>query len=422
MIRLVSAPIVAKDKGNGKWYFRIKYYEDEQYRDIRKRGFTTKKEAKLAEAAFETELFKGKSNEFFQPVCEPINEPIEETIKELKENFEKVDKGKGILVKELYEEYVKYISTRLKAGSVRSASDVLRIFVLPDFGEREVASLSTKDILDWQEKIIAKGFGYKYKSKIYCGFTAMLNYGIKFHDIKENVVSRVGNFKNTDRKKEMLFWSEEEFKQFYAVIDDDLFRVYFSFLYLTGCRKGESLALTWNDIDFVRREVRINKSLNRKQKTKGEKQTVNVPTVASDLGWHISESRSYEITTPKNKSSYRNILMPMNLVNMLWEHQKRSKEEYGYTPEWFVFGGAEPLSDQTIRRRLNEYADKAGVKRIRVHDIRHSHASLLINKGQNILIVSQRLGHSDVTQTLNTYSHLMPNVQKQIINALDFEM
>ena len=64
----------------------------------------------------------------------------------------------------------------------------------------------------------------------------------------------------------------------------------------------------------------------------------------------------------------------------------------------------------------------AGVKRIRVHDIRHSHASLLINKGQNILIVSQRLGHSDVTQTLNTYSHLMPNVQKQIINALDFEM
>lgn len=109
-------------------------------------------------------------------------------------------------------------------------------------------------------------------------------------------------------------------------------------------------------------------------------------------------------------------------LNMLWEHQKRSKEEYGYTPEWFVFGGAEPLSDQTIRRRLNEYADKAGVKRIRVHDIRHSHASLLINKGQNILIVSQRLGHSDVTQTLNTYSHLMPNVQKQIINALDFEM
>ena len=422
MIRLVSAPIVAKDKGNGKWYFRIKYYEDEQYRDIRKRGFTTKKEAKLAEAAFETELFKGKSNEFFQPVCEPINEPIEETIKELKENFEKVDKGKGILVKELYEEYVKYISTRLKAGSVRSASDVLRLFVLPDFGDREVESLTPQDIREWQERIIAKGFGYKYKAKIYCGFTAMLNYGIKFHDLKENVVSRVGNFKNTDRKKEMLFWTEEEFKLFYAAIDDDLFRVYFSFLYLTGCRKGESLALTWNDIDFVRKEVRINKSLNRKQKAQGMKEQSNIPLASSDLGWHISVSRSYEITTPKNKSSYRNVLMPMNLVKILWEHQKRCKEEYGYRPDWFVFGGEEPLSDQTIRRRLYEYADKAEIKRIRVHVFRHSHESLLINKGQNILIVSQRLGHSDVTQTLNTYSHLMPNVQRQIINALDFEM
>lgn len=329
---------------------------------------------------------------------------------------------KGILVKELYEEYVKYISSRLKAGSVRSASDVLRLFVLPDFGDREVESLTPQDIREWQERIIAKGFGYKYKAKIYCGFTAMLNYGIKFHDLRENVVSRVGNFKNTDRKKEMLFWTEEEFKQFYAAIDDGLYRVYFSFLYLTGCRKGESLALTWNDIDFVRKEVRINKSLNRKQKSQGMKEQPNIPLASSDLGWHISASRSYEITTPKNKSSYRNVLMPMNLVKMLWEHQKRCKEEYGYRSDWFVFGGEEPLSDQTIRRRLNEYADKAGVKRIRVHDIRHSHASLLINKGQNILIVSQRLGHSDVTQTLNTYSHLMPSVQKQIINALDFEM
>ena len=105
-------------------------------------------------------------------------------------------------------------------------------------------------------------------------------------------------------------------------IDDDLFRVYFSFLYLTGCRKGESLALTWNDIDFVRKEVRINKSLNRKQKAQGMKEQSNIPLASSDLGWHISVSRSYEITTPKNKSSYRNVLMPMNLVKILWENIK----------------------------------------------------------------------------------------------------
>lgn len=67
-------------------------------------------------------------------------------------------------------------------------------------------------------------------------------------------------------------------------------------------------------------------------------------------------------------------------------------------------------------------AINAGIKKIRIHDLRHSHASLLINKGQNILIVSQRLGHSDVKQTLNTYSHLMPNVQKEILNAINIDL
>lgn len=81
-----------------------------------------------------------------------------------------------------------------------------------------------------------------------------------------------------------------------------------------------------------------------------------------------------------------------------------------------------PYCEQTIRRRLEHYAKITNVKYIRIHDLRHSHASLLINKGQNILIVAQRLGHSDVTQTLNTYAHLMPSAQQEIIGALDIKI
>ena len=235
MIKLAAEPIIAKSQKSNSWYFRIKYFDDDRFIDKRKQGFSTKREAKLAAAEFEAALFQPAitdndsitissqaKKDFVKPCAISENENLTDGL------------PKGILVKELYEEYVKYISSRLKAGSVRSASDVLRLFVLPDFGDREVESLTPQDIREWQERIIAKGFGYKYKAKIYCGFTAMLNYGIKFHDLRENVVSRVGNFKNTDRKKEMLFWTEEEFKQFYAAIDDDLYRVYFSFLYLTG--------------------------------------------------------------------------------------------------------------------------------------------------------------------------------------------
>lgn len=98
------------------------------------------------------------------------------------------------------------------------------------------------------------------------------------------------------------------------------------------------------------------------------------------------------------------------------------EQEYDFCESNFVFGGKMPLSDQTLRRKFDDYAKKAGVKKIRIHDLRHSHASLLINKGQNILIVSKRLGHGDITQTLNTYSHLFPNAQKQIIDSIEIEL
>ena len=114
--------------------------------------------------------------------------------------------------------------------------------------------------------------------------------------------------------------------------------------------------------------------------------------------------------------------MPNNLYDMIYEHYVQVKQDYGFSNNIFVFGGEVPVSDQTLRRRFDSYAQKAGVKKIRIHDLRHSHASLLINKGQNILIVSKRLGHSNITQTLNTYSHLMPNMQLEIVGALNIDI
>ena len=385
------AAIIRKDKSTGNWYFRLRVLVDGKYKEIRKRGFSTKREAEIAAIELEfTHLNESHNISNQKPVaatCVTDNNSIENVF----------------TVRELYEEYIAYISTRLKSGNVRSASDVIRLYVLPYFQDRPIDSLTTVDIRNWQTEIEKKGFRFKYKSKIYCGFTALMNYGVKFHELKENVVSRVGNFKNNEPRSEMRFWTEEEFLKVYAVIDDKLYAAFFSFLYLMGTRKGEALALTWRDVDFIREEVRINKSLNRKQPSQGLKGESS-PSPVTDMGWHISKSRSYEITTPKNKASYRNVIMPKNLIKLMLDHLDICKKHPDFSMDSFVFGVDEPLSDQTIRRRLDEYADKAGVKRIRVHDIRHSHASLLINKGQNILIVSQRLGHSDVTQTLNTYA------------------
>lgn len=193
-------------------------------------------------------------------------------------------------------------------------------------------------------------------------------------------------------------------------------------MYLMGTRKGEALALTWQDVDFERQEVRINKSLNRKRPQQGEDIVLAEDPTPSSMGWHILNSRSYEITTPKNITSNRKVWMTELVVKALKELREESEHDYDFAETDFVFGGKLPLSDQTVRRRMDQYADKAGVKRIRVHDLRHSHASLVISKGlkiEDLILLSKRLGHRDVKETLNTYSHLFPNAQKKILESID---
>ncbi len=180
--------------------------------------------------------------------------------------------------------------------------------------------------------------------------------------------------------------------------------------------------MTWQDVDFERQEVRINKSLNRKRPQQGEDIVLAEDPTPSSMGWHILNSRSYEITTPKNITSNRKVWMTELVVKALKELREESEHDYDFAETDFVFGGKLPLSDQTVRRRMDQYADKAGVKRIRVHDLRHSHASLVISKGlkiEDLILLSKRLGHRDVKETLNTYSHLFPNAQKKILESID---
>lgn len=190
------------------------------------------------------------------------------------------------------------------------------------------------------------------------------------------------------RKKEMLVWSREEFDRFIKFVDDETDNCLFRFLYVSGCRKGEALALGFDDISLEKGTVSINKNLS--VKTKG---------------------KPYDITTTKNSSSDRTIEMPRSLlVDMLKLRRFGSR---------FVFGGDEPLADTSLRRRFHEYIELAGLPKIRLHDLRHSCTSYLISNGIPIVAVSKRLGHANVTQTLNTYSHMLPSDSAKILGLFD---
>ena len=303
----------------------------------------------------------------------------------------------------LYAEYKNNLRHTVKESSYIAVIQRLEKYIVPEFANFKVTEISSAEIIKWQNKLSDKGLSYKYKSTIRSAFTNFFEY-LKIYNIPSPFDYVKGFKRNKESKKEMLYWTQEEFVKFISVVDNLRYKCVFSFLYLTGCRKGEACALKWQDLNFDTATVNINKTL----------------TCATDTEREDSEgevlSDKYRITSPKTDNSYRQILLPNNLIVMLKELQAISTSE-------FIFGvDGKFLPFQTLQHAFEKYTKLAGVKPIRLHDLRHSHASLLINKGENqlstIYVIAARLGDT-VEMIFKTYGHLFPNTQRDIIHKLD---
>ena len=170
--------------------------------------------------------------------------------------------------------------------------------------------------------------------------------------------------------------------------------MFFNIAYYTGLRKGEIHALRWNDIDNDYLSVKHSITQKLKGKTDVE-------------------------TPPKNKSSIRTLQIPLPLVKILKEHKKGQMQLPNFSEDNRVLRDSKCLRDTTIQKRNMLYSSLAKVKTIRIHDFRHSCASLLINSGATINVVAKYLGHTKIDETLNTYSHLFKNQMNEIINIID---
>ena len=204
----------------------------------------------------------------------------------------------------------------------------------------------------------------------------------------------MGNFRNDDEPKEITFWTYEQFKEFISVVDENVYMSLYSLLYFSGMRLGESLALTWNDLKY--NTISINKTIS-KGKLNGK---------------HIIDS-------PKTKKSNRAIILDNETTNILLKLKEHYRNYIGFDEKWFIFGGLNPLSATTVGRKKDQYCELANVKRIKMHDFRHSHATLLLSKGVPVTVISKRLGHSDISMTLNTYSHLIPEDEDKAVNLIN---
>lgn len=176
-------------------------------------------------------------------------------------------------------------------------------------------------------------------------------------------------------------------------LSDWNYYVFFAIAFYTGLRKGEIFALKWSDISD--HYLSISRSIT--QKLKGEDRE----------------------TPPKNKSSIRTLQMPKPLIDILNEHKKLYDRHPQFSDDFRICGGQKPIRDSPVGKANENIAKAAGLKKIRIHDYRHSHVSLLANEGINIQEIAQRLGHANIEMTWNTYSHLYPREEERAIEILN---
>lgn len=297
---------------------------------------------------------------------------------------------------DLWESYKKYLYTNVKISSYNSYVYDFEIRILPYFKDYAFKDISVDVFIDWRHKIDNSDFKWSYKSKLHTIISQYLQFCCDFYDLKVNIAKKVGNFKKRKReRREINVWTLEEFEKFISCVDDDVYKALFITLYFTGLRIGECLALNWNDL--INDEIDVNKTLLKAREKNGD----------------------YIFNTPKTYSSYRRIKLPNNVLNVLNKLLKKQKENKDFKKAWFIFGGAKALSETTITRKKNNYCSISGAKKIKLHEFRHSHATLLLSENIPITVISNRLGHSDIAMTLNTYSHLIAKDEDKAVDYMN---
>ncbi len=308
-------------------------------------------------------------------------------------------------VQELYEEYINSKKHEIRATTMQKTQGILNREVLPILKNYSLDKISTKVMQNWKNTLGSKELSAVTKNHALQELRTLFNYAVKIGYLDKNPANNISKFRDpnfTTTQEKIQYYTVEQFQLFIAeakkeaeTLDDYRYYVFFNVAFLTGMRKGENNAFNWTDVDFDRDIIHIRRSVAQKLK-----------------GGDIE-------TPPKNKSSYRDIQMPSNLKAILKQQKERQQNLKGFNDEFKVCGGPYCLRDTNIENKNQKYAAAAGLPHIRIHDFRHSHASLLCNEGINIQEIARRLGHSDISMTWNTYSHLYPREEERAVAILE---
>lgn len=351
---------VSKDP-SGKWMVSVRHKDyTGKVKQTLKRGFKTKREGQAWEREF---LKKAHTN--------------------LDMTFES-----------FVEIYTSDVKGRVKKNTWQTKENIINSKLLPHFKDKKMSEIKAADVIAWQNQMMSvkdskgKKFSPTYLKTIHNQLLAIFNHAVRFYELNTNPAEKAGNM-GKEKTKEMLFWTKEEYLKFADSMMDKPISFYaFELLYWCGLRMGELLALTAEDFDFEKSMVRINKSYQRIEK--------------EDI-----------ITEPKTPKSNRVISMPDFLCE---EIQEYVKSIYGLESTDRLF----PITKSYLHHEMDRGSKEQNIKRIRVHDIRHSHVSLLIDMGFSAVAIADRVGHESIDITYR-YAHLFPTKQSEIADKLSIE-
>ena len=351
---------VTKDKKTGKWMAQIRTKDAAgKVTHRKKRGFATKREALAWELQVRESSRAAVSMRFA----------------------------------DFTEAYLADMSTRIKASTMSTKRTMIYSKILPFFGTMPVSAIDAACVRRWQNGLAVyrqpngKPYSLTYLKTLNCQLSAMFSYAVRYFELKENPCRMAGSI-GKKNAAEMQFWTKDEFARFAGTLRSDTpaFTM-FSTLYYTGLREGELLALTPEDIDQEKMLIRVNKTYSRAN--------------ARDV-----------VTPPKTPRSVRTVTISRGLADCLAAYMQQYGPE---APSQRMF----PYTKHYLYKYMKKGCDISGVKQIRIHDLRHSHASLLVELGFSPLLIAERLGHERVQTTMDVYSHLYPNKQKEVAARLN---
>lgn len=377
-----------------------KYYISSNKANIQER--TTKLNGKVYDIVFRVTTLDGKSKqkrlsgyktkalakqahiEFINKHCELLkdNPAIKQKAADAKTYASKTE----LTVNALFPLYISALHGQNKESTICEKLRIFKFDILPTLGTAKITELTKQRLYAWQDELWnkksvreGKQLSSKYLSTIRTQLSSFLTWVENRYDLPNNLRS-VKKPKTRVSKTEMQFWTRAEFDKFIEVVDNPTYRAIFAMLFFTGRRKGEVIALS--DKDVLKDKIVFSKTYSRKTLSKG----------------------TYTITFTKNEKKDSTIIC-----------EPLKKELANYTPQSpFYFGGENPISDNTLYRIFNRYIAKSGVKRIRMHDLRHSFVSMCIHLGASVYVVASLIGDTP-EQILKTYGHLYESDKANII-------